>query len=207
MKSFGPVRVIGFTGDNLPRELAVEFLESYEPVTLVPIADQVIWEVGSACRVTGKTIAEEPGLYGPIVDWWRTVFKPATEGDDYWVRGVRKRIEAALKKERPVVVPDVQAVPEAEMIRALGGEIWRVRQAPSWADRLWGAMRGPCPRGPSQAIEADTTVLYEGDPGALFAKITRLAASLNLARVWQAANHPTPHGPTPSENRDRGAAH
>ena len=55
-------------------------------------------------------------------EWGRECIHP-----DIWVNITQARVLDTLAENIPVVVDDVRHINEAEMIRSLGGEIWKIR--------------------------------------------------------------------------------
>ena len=57
-------------------------------------------------------------------DWGRTMVH-----SEVWIRSVQRRVERALEDGRHSVITDLRFDNEAEWIRSLGGQVWRVDRA------------------------------------------------------------------------------
>ena len=77
-------------------------------------------------------LAEDPYLpRSPrqIMRWWGTEFRRDCDSSTYWTDRLHERIESHLRSgARKIVVTDVRFFNEAEFVRMLGGEIWRIQR-------------------------------------------------------------------------------
>ncbi len=64
-----------------------------------------------------------------IMQWWGTEYRRALE-PGYWVRKAAQRIHCMHKAlgARLIVITDVRFDDEAQLVRALGGQIWQIKR-------------------------------------------------------------------------------
>ena len=101
-------------------ELAVQ------PVQRLAFADALKEEVAKACGVTVAHIELNKTQFRPVLQWWGTDFRRASN-DKYWLdewvkRGVNRPSDTIL------VAPDVRFKNEADLVRWLGGILIRVER-------------------------------------------------------------------------------
>ncbi|MCW5597713.1 MAG: hypothetical protein KIT80_23665 [Chitinophagaceae bacterium] len=132
------IRLIGLTGeagsgkDTVGQILLNDHgyaIDSFKANLISPLAE--IFDVDSSIFCDRK-LKEEPSasLFGKSprevmqsfgTDWGRNMIHP-----DIWVKHTKMNIRRLLDKNLKVVVTDVRYNNEAEMIRDLGGEIWKI---------------------------------------------------------------------------------
>jgi hypothetical protein len=98
--------------------------------------DSIVSEMNSdeIDPLTGKAKKEE---YRLVLQWWGTEFRRKRFGNDYWVTRMAGKIAAyetkyqasAFGSDFHIVIPDVRFLDEAEYIRKVGGQIWKVERS------------------------------------------------------------------------------
>ena len=79
----------------------------------------------------GQTIdLDAPQSPRQIMQWWGTEYR-RHQHQNYWVRKTEDRVRALLSERwgvQNVVITDVRFADEAELVRSLGGVIWRIER-------------------------------------------------------------------------------
>ena len=63
-----------------------------------------------------------------ILRWWGTEYRRAQD-ESYWLKKMQARIDWANQQDMPpntIVITDVRFKNEAELVRKMGGQIWRI---------------------------------------------------------------------------------
>jgi hypothetical protein len=64
-----------------------------------------------------------------ITRWWGTEYRRNMDGEAYWTLRMHERIEALhAQGHRRIAITDVRFPNEAEFVRELGGQLWRIRR-------------------------------------------------------------------------------
>lgn len=98
-----------------------------EPVHRVAFADELKAEVAEACGVTVRFINEHKNNFRLILQGWGTDFRRDLCEKTYWINKTRERLEL-LPEDAIVVVTDVRFPNEAQLIKDLGGSLWKVER-------------------------------------------------------------------------------
>jgi hypothetical protein len=80
-----------------------------------------------ACQALDLDAPQSPRQ---IMQWWGTNYR-RHQHQNYWVRQTEARVRALLSGRwgvQSVVITDVRFADEAELVRTLGGEIWRIER-------------------------------------------------------------------------------
>jgi hypothetical protein len=123
--------VIGVTGkkrsgkDEVFRAIAGNGLAG---VYRLAFADALKEELAEACRVSVQYIEEHKAQFRLGLQWWGTEFRRGLCSDRYWLDKAEHKFEVLTVCEQPriVVFTDVRFPNEADLIKALGGKVWRV---------------------------------------------------------------------------------
>jgi len=127
-------RLIGVTGRKQSgKDTVFALLNLCEPgAQRMAFADPLKLELAKACGVTIDFIESHKSQFRTALQWWGTEFRRGMFGDDYWIKKLEHYIRAADVRVPLIVVTDVRFPNEADLIKKLGGELWRV-QRPSMA--------------------------------------------------------------------------
>jgi hypothetical protein len=120
----------------------------HNQVARLAFGDPVKREVAAACGVSVEFIEEHKTVFRPMLQWWGTDFRrnPETGGrDDYWRNQICQEylkliypvwsVQFGEPAERVGTVPscicftDCRFPNELELVRKLGGKLWRVVRA------------------------------------------------------------------------------
>lgn len=127
---FDLIPVIGLSGYKQAGKDTV-FLalsEYYQDVRRLAFADPLKEELAAACGVTKEEIEKEKERYRLGLQWWGTEFRRG-QSPHYWIDQARIQYLRAIKK-RPtaVVFTDCRFPNEVELIKELGGKMWRIER-------------------------------------------------------------------------------
>lgn len=63
-----------------------------------------------------------------MLQWWGTEYRRQLFKDSYWVDLVKMRVQRFLDFGTPVVISDIRFANEAQMIKDLGGQVWKIER-------------------------------------------------------------------------------
>jgi hypothetical protein len=105
-------------------EVAKRISSKFEMTDRIAFADPLKDEVCKAMGIKREYLEQHKKHFRLILQGWGTDYRRKMFGEDYWTRKWLQRI-----KESPamvVVTPDVRFFNEAQLIRALGGYVFKV---------------------------------------------------------------------------------
>lgn len=132
-----PPNVIGLCGykragkDEVYKALA----QHHEHVARLAFADPLKQEMARACAVAVGFIEDHKDAFRLGLQWWGTDFRRTLFGRDYWITKIEAEYCALVNPpwlgHAPscVVFTDCRFPNELDLIRRLGGKIWRVERA------------------------------------------------------------------------------
>lgn len=108
----------------------------------IAFGDGVKRELAAACDVSSEFVEQHKSKFRPGLQWWGTEWRRELCRDTYWIDQARTQFLRHLREFNalrgvPVVVfTDCRFGNEAELIKELGGVIWRVERRRTWQQRL-----------------------------------------------------------------------
>jgi len=95
----------------------------------IAFADALKEELATACGVSLEDISRNKSDYRTGLQWWGTGFRRRFFGQDYWIKQFLNKLILLPQGTRYVICTDVRFFNEAEIIREIGGTVWRIDRA------------------------------------------------------------------------------
>lgn len=119
--------VIGVTGlkGSGKNEVFHALNEGFSNVHHICMSDPIYAEVRAFLGATQDEMEKNKAFYRPLLQWWG-IYRRTKQGTDYWVKRAAERYQRLAHRANVVVFTSVRMLNEVDMIKALGGRIWRV---------------------------------------------------------------------------------
>ena len=140
IKSYDHMPAVIAFADALYEEVAQAYEVDVQSLKRRDTKEKPVWWLGlTHCRDPEFAIVTGPMRHGDdldthprsprqILQWWGTEYRRAQQ-PDYWVQRLQAKVqELQATGISHIIVTDVRFADEADCIRALGGQIWRIHR-------------------------------------------------------------------------------
>jgi hypothetical protein len=118
------------SGKDYALKMLREHLKGKIEVVRIAFADPLKEEISKITEMSLEQIEDNKSWMRPLLQWWGTDFR-RRYNPDYWIEKYLykvKQTEASNEKEVLIVTPDIRFINEAQLVRKLGGKVWKINR-------------------------------------------------------------------------------